>query len=72
LLLKDQENTINGWNRQEQIHPPDSLQEAKSTLSNEKYENQEGTIHNSKDKEEWFQHGKSLPSIAGPQRKTVV
>ena len=52
LLLKDRDNTINGWNRQEQIYPPDSLQEGESILSNEKDENQKATIHNPEDKEE--------------------
>jgi hypothetical protein len=62
--LYDQENAIDSRNCQEQIHPPDSLQECQSVFPNEKDENQEGTIHNSKDEEEEFQHSNSLPSLA--------
>jgi len=70
--LYDQEDAIDSRDRQEQIHPPDSLQECQSVFPNEKDENQEGTIHNSKDEEEEFQHGESLPSMARSKWKSVI
>jgi hypothetical protein len=45
LFLLEEENRINGWDRQKEIYPSGSLQKSKMILANKKNENQEPTGH---------------------------